>query len=265
MIGIPPVRLVNAIRYVTPLREGGSMPAIVEADDEGTYVLKFRGAGHGAKALIAEWLGAGIARALGLPIPEIVLMQLDPEFGKTERDPEIRTLIQSSAGLNLAVDYLPGAIGFEVMDRPRIAPDLASLIVWFDSFITNVDRAARNPNMLWWKRQLYLIDHGAAFYFQHNWPEANNVAHSPFRTIKDHVLLLSASQIEAAGQRAAAHLNNAFLDDLAGSIPTEWLEPAEGFASADAHRAAYGRFMRARLESAATFVAEARRARTHGI
>lgn len=262
MPGGPAVRVVNATRYVTPLREGGSLPAIVEADDDGTYVLKFRGAGHGAKALIAEWISAGIARALGLPVPEIVLMQLDPEFGLTERDAEIRALIRESGGLNLGVDYLPGSIGFEGLDRPQVTPALASLVVWFDAFIMNVDRTARNPNMLWWKRQLYLIDHGAAFYFHHHWPDAGALASSPFRPIKDHVLLLAASQIEQSAAGAARRLDGGFLAELAESIPAKWLEPGDGFAGAADHRAAYARFLQARLAAAPIFVEEALRARS---
>jgi len=162
------LRTLKATRYVTPLREGGSLPAIIEADDDGMYVLKFRGAGQGPKALIAELVAGEIARAAGLPVPEIVLVELDPELARTEPDPEIQHLIKSSAGLNLALDYLPGAVMFDpVVEKPDA--ELASSIVWFDAYVTNVDRTPRNVNMLLWHRRLWLIDHGAALYFHHTW------------------------------------------------------------------------------------------------
>src|SRR5437773_3999733 len=183
------IRTVNAIRYVTPLREGGSLPAIVEADDDGTYVLKFRGAGQGEKALIAELLAGEIGRALGLPVPEMVLVALDPDLARTERDPEIQALIRASGGLNLALDYLPGALGFDALDRALVEPVLASAVVWFDTYTSNVDRTARNPNMLFWKKRLWLIDHGAAFYFHHTWERRLDYARSPFPQIREHVLL----------------------------------------------------------------------------
>src|SRR6185295_6957802 len=158
------MRTVNTTRYVTPLREGGSLPAIIEADDDGMYVLKFRGAGQGPRALIAELVAGEIARAAGLPVPEIVLAELDPELARTEPDPEIQDLIRASAGLNLALDYLPGSVTFDPLAEQTDA-DLASRIVWFDAFVTNVDRTPRNANMLMWHRRLWLIDHGAALYF----------------------------------------------------------------------------------------------------
>src|ERR1700716_2104533 len=160
------MRIVGATRYVTPLHEGGSLPAIVEADDDGMYVLKFRGAGQGTKALIAELVSGEIARALGLSVPELVCAELDPDLARTEPDPEIFALIRDSAGLNLALDYLPGSVMFDpVVERP--AADLASRIVWFDAFVSNIDRTARNTNMLMWHRRLSLIDHGATLYFHH--------------------------------------------------------------------------------------------------
>src|SRR5919199_6850162 len=164
------VRTVTATRYVTPLREGGSLPAIVEADDLGTYVLKFHGAGQGPKVLIAELVAGEIARALGLPMPEIVFVELDPVLGRSEPDFEIKELIEKSAGLNLALDYLPGSIAFDPLITPPPDSDLASAIVWFDAYITNPDRTARNTNMLIWHRKLWLIDNGSAFYFHHSWP-----------------------------------------------------------------------------------------------
>ncbi|MBW3636257.1 MAG: aminotransferase class I and II, partial [Armatimonadetes bacterium] len=185
------LRTISATRYVTPLREGGSLPAIVEGDDEGTYVLKFRGAGQGAKALIAELVVGEMARALGLPIPEIVLMELDPVLGRTEPDPEIQDLIRASAGLNLALDYLPGSISFDplVSKSVRDNPALASQIVWFDALTTNVDRTARNTNLLVWHGRLFLIDHGAALYFHHTWDDYLERSQMPFALIKEHVLL----------------------------------------------------------------------------
>ena len=162
------VRKVNVTRYVTPLREGGSLPAIVEADDDGMYVLKFRGAGQGPKALIAEFVCGEIARHLGFRVPEIVFAYLDVELSRTEPDPEIQDLLKASAGLNLGLDYLPGSITFDP-SVDKVDMELASRIVWFDAFITNVDRTARNSNMLMWHKELWLIDHGAALFYQHNW------------------------------------------------------------------------------------------------
>src|SRR5512143_519471 len=186
------VRTVTATRYVTPLREGGSLPAIVEADDDGMYVLKFRGAGQGPKALIAELVGGEIGRALGLPVPEIVFIELDPELARTEPDPEIQALIRASAGLNLALDYLPGAVMFDPIAE-QLDADLASSIVWLDGFVTNVDRTARNTNLLMWHRRLWLIDHGAALYFHHTATSSLERSRDPFPMIKDHVLLPRAS------------------------------------------------------------------------
>src|SRR6201992_2171074 len=188
------MRTVGATRYVTPLHEGGSLAAIVEADDDGMYVLKFRGAGQGAKALIAELVAGEIARALGLPIPEIVLIELDADLARTEPDPEIQELIKASAGLSLALDYLPGAVMFDPLaEKPAAA--LASDIVWFDAFVTNVDRTPRNANMLVWHRQLQLIDHGAALYFQHSWNKYLERATDPFTRVKDHILLPFAASL----------------------------------------------------------------------
>src|SRR5471032_1551896 len=195
---MPVLRTVRVTRYVTPLREGGSLPAIVEADDDGMYVLKFRGAGQGAKALIAELVSGEIARALGLSVPELVFAELHPDLARTEPDPEIFALIRDSAGLNLALDYLPSSVMFDpVIEKP--AADLASRIVWFDAFVTNVDRTPRNTNMLMWHRRLWLIDHGATLYFHHSegWEADPQRARDPFPLIRTHVLLTKASQLEA--------------------------------------------------------------------
>src|SRR5215204_112139 len=191
------MRTVNAARYVTPLREGGSLPAIIEADDDGMYVLKFRGAGQGAKALIAELIAGEIARAAGLLVPELVFVSLDPEIAKTEPDPEIQDLIRASGGINLGLDYLPGSVMFDpVADKPD--PDLASRIVWFDAYVTNLDRTPRNANLLMWHRRLWLIDHGAALYFHHSWTNMDQRSRDPLALIKEHILLPFAADIETA-------------------------------------------------------------------
>src|SRR5207244_4152376 len=190
------LRTVTVTRYVTPLREGGSLPAIVEANDDGLYVLKFRGAGQGVKALIAELIAGELGRALGLPVPEIVFMELDPILGRSEPDYEIRSLIKASEGLNLALDYLPGALEFNPLDARRLDPLLASSIVWFDAYVTNVDRTPRNTNMLFWHRRLMLIDHGSSLYFHHSTDDFLSRSRSPFPPIKAHVLLPVASALE---------------------------------------------------------------------
>ena len=232
------------------------MPAVVEADDEGMYVLKFRGAGQGPKALVAELVAGGIARALGLPIPEIVLMELDPGLARTEPDPEIQDLIRASAGLNLALDYLPGAVNFDpVAEHPDA--ELASRIVWFDAYVSNVDRTARNTNLLVWHRQLYLIDHGAALYFQHGWDGSNAHAGNPFARIKDHVLLPWAEGLPEADRALAAKLDRALLDDIVAQVPDSWLQAADAFADPATMRAAYVDYLVLRLEQRQAFVQEA--------
>src|SRR5437763_3503548 len=207
------LRTLTATRYVTPLREGGSLPAIVEADDDGLYVLKFRGAGQGPKALIAELVAGEIARALGLPVPEIVFMELDPVLGRTEPDFEIQELIKASAGLNLALDFLPGALAFDVLDVHNLEPLLASSILWFDAYVTNVDRTPRNTNMLWWHRRLMLIDHGASLYFHHTGTNYLERSRTPFKPIKEHVLLRAASQLLEADTLLKDHLAPALLQE----------------------------------------------------
>ena len=244
------LRTVKAMRYVTPLREGGSLPAIIEADDDGMYVLKFRGAGQGVKALIAELLGGEIARALGLPVPEIVFVELDADMARTEPDPEIQDLIRSSGGFNLALDYLPGSIMFDALIQKPDAR-LASEIVWFDAYTANVDRTPRNANMLLWHRELWLIDHGAAFFYQHNWDKFSENAANPFRQVKDHILLGLADDIEKADAEAKAKLSPEVLEKIVGLIPDEWLDDAEG------DRKIYLEFLKDRLENSEIFVREA--------
>ncbi|NCT67163.1 MAG: aminotransferase class I and II [Rhodanobacteraceae bacterium] len=254
------MRTVAATRYVTPLREGGSLPAIVEADDDGLYVLKFRGAGQGPKALIAELVAGELARALGLPVPEIVFVELDGDLARTEPDPEIQHLIRASAGLNLALDYLPGSVTFDpVVEQPEA--ELASAIVWFDAFVSNVDRTARNTNLLVWHRQLWLIDHGAALYFHHDWDRFLERAVQPFARIKDHVLLPFASALREADGRLGALVTRALIERVVALVPDTWLCGDTPFADAAAHRDAYVQYLWRRIEAPHAFVEEAIRAR----
>ena len=246
------LRTVTVTRYVTPLREGGSLPALVEAEDEGMYVLKFRAAGHGVLALVAELLAGEIARALGLPIPEIVLANLDVDLARTEPDPEIHALIHDSAGLNLALDYLPGSVNFDPVVH-AVAPDLASRIVWFDAFVSNVDRTPRNTNMLMWHRAPWLIDHGSSMYFHHadRWQDDAARPRAPFPAIKTHVLLHLASQLAEADAAAVAMLTPDVVEDVLAMVPDEW----------GVDREPYRRYLLARLEAPRAFVEEAAGAR----
>lgn len=255
------LRTITATRYVTPLREGGSLPAIVEADDDGLYVLKFRGAGQGPKALIAELMAGEIGRALELPVPEIVFVNLDPVLGRSEPDFEIQGLIKASAGLNLALDFLPGALAFDALDAGEIEPLVASSILWFDAYVTNVDRTARNTNMLWWHRRLMLIDHGASFYFHHADTDYLERSRNPFASIKDHVLLPVASMIAEADALVKTRLDQARIQELVALIPDDWLESDARFVDHDAHRAAYAAYLLDRLAHSHIFVEEAIRAR----
>ncbi|HLH63349.1 MAG TPA: HipA family kinase [Ktedonobacteraceae bacterium] len=255
------LRTITATRYVTPLREGGSLPAIVEADDDGLYVLKFRGSGHGTKALIAELVAGEIGRALGLPVPEIVFMELDPVLGRSEPDFEIQALIEASEGLNLALDFLPGALPFDALDAASVDPLLASSILWFDAYVTNVDRTPRNTNMLWWHRRLMLIDHGSSLYFHHvnsNYIERSRIAFSP---IKNHVLLPVASALPEVDRDLRARLSPQILQDIVNLIPESWLEDDPDFPDPAAHRAAYLDYLLDRLANSQIFVEEALRAR----
>ncbi len=253
---------LHATRYVTPLREGGSLPALVEADDDGLYVLKFRGAGQGRKALIAELLAGEIGRALGLPVPRLAFMLLDPSLGRNEPDYEIRTLLESSSGLNFAMDYLPGSITFDPMAN-TIDARLASEIVWFDAFIMNVDRTARNTNMLMWHKKLYLIDHGASLFFHHQWETALDKFGSPFLAIKDHVLLRLASEVKHAGQKFKQMLDQNLLRSVIALVPDEWLEGEPFFTSVSEHRSAYLDFLTKRLGSSNIFEEEAQHGRAN--
>jgi hypothetical protein len=254
------LRTVNATRYVLPLREGGSLPAIVEADDLGLYVVKFRGAGQGALALVAELVAGEIGRALGLRVPEIVLVEIDPALGRNEPDTEIRELLKASAGLNLALDYLPGSTMFDPAARDFVTPAEGSLVVWFDAFTQNVDRTPRNANLLVWHRKLYLIDHGAALYFHHNWATMPQKAGSPFAEIAQHVLLPWAAQIEDAAAIAKYRLNEEVFAEIARQIPDAWLNSIASGESVDEKRAAYVDFLSKRLAVSQIFEQEAMKA-----
>jgi hypothetical protein len=255
------LRTVVATRYVTPLREGGSLPAIIEADDDGMYVLKFRGAGQGPKALIAELVAGEIARAAGLPVPEIVFVELDPELARTEPDPEIQALIRASAGLNLALDYLPGAVTFDpVADKPDA--ELASAVVWFDAYVTNVDRTPRNTNMLLWHRRLWLIDHGAALYFHHTWTNYRERSRAAFPLIKDHVLLQLASSLREVDAQMTRRVTDDIIDSIVTLIPEAWLAGDSPFSESNQQRDAYMEYLLRRLEPPHAFLEEAIRARS---
>jgi len=255
------LRTVIATRYVTPLREGGSLPAIVEADDDGMYVLKFRGAGQGPKALIAELVAGEIARAAGLPVPEIVFVELDPELARAEPDPEIQDLIRSSDGLNLALDYLPGSVTFDPVAESPDA-DLASSIVWFDAYVTNVDRTPRNTNMLIWHRRLWLIDHGASLYFHHRWDNHFGWSRNPFPLIKNHVLLQFADSLREVDSMMTGRITPDIIDRVVKLIPDAWLAGDPSFGGIIQHREVYIEYLVRRLAASHVFLEEAINARS---
>ncbi|EYF04983.1 HipA family kinase [Chondromyces apiculatus] len=257
------IRTVNTTRYVAPLREGGSLPAVVEADDDGMYVLKFRGAGQGPKALIAELVAGELGRALGLPVPEIVFMELDARFGDAEPDPDIASLLAASTGLNLGLDFLPKALPYQALAGLTLDPALAAEIVWFDAFVSNVDRTAKNTNMLLWHKRLWLIDHGAALYVHHAWTDGvdpREDALDPAAFIKQHVLLPHAGDIAAADAKLSAQLTPERIAEIVGLIPEAWLEGVETPEEAAERRAGYAAYLTRRLESPRRFVEEAIRA-----
>jgi hypothetical protein len=251
-------RSVTATRYVTPLREGGSMPGLVEADDDGLYVLKFRGAGQGPRALVAELVAGELGRALGLDVPEIVLIDLDADLGRAEPDPEIQELIAASGGRNVGLDFLPAALPFVPGAGDPPDPELAAAIVWFDALMTNVDRTPRNPNLLCWHGRLWLIDHGAALYLQHGADDLPALAHRPFPLIREHVLLPYAGSIAAADVRLAPRLTPALVEAVVTAVPAEWLDGAK---DEDATRRAYVEYLLRRLEAPRGFAEEADAAR----
>ena len=253
------MRTVTATRYVTPLREGGSLPAIVEADDSGLYVAKFRGAGQGPKALVAEVIAGALARAAGLRVPELVTIEIAAPLARNEPHDEIRDLLKASVGLNLGVDYLPGSITFDPAAGPAPAADEASAVVWLDAVVGNVDRTPRNPNLLMWHRRLWLIDHGASLVFHHAW-DALDPARAPIAPVRDHVLLPWAAALTAAGAALGPRVGAA-IEGAVAEVPEEWLAGERRFATAADHRAAYARELERRLAAAPRFVEEAERAR----
>jgi len=261
---IKELRRVKVLRYITPLREGGSLPALVEANDRQKYVLKFRGAGHGVKALIAELIGGKVAEVLGLKVPELVFADLDEDFGRTEADEEIQDLLKWSVGLNLGLTYLSGAINYDpgVME---VDPITASKIVWLDAYLTNIDRTFRNTNMLMWNRELWLIDHGASLYFHHSWKNWEEKAKTPFSLIKDHVLLKFATKLEEVNADFKKFLNAEMINQIVDLIPEDWLQWRELDKNPEEIRNVYKKFLHLRLEHADLFTKEAEDARKRSL
>ncbi len=257
------LKRLTGVRYAVPLREGGSLPAVVETDELGPYVVKFRGAGQGAKALVAETLAAGIAALLGLPLPAPALIDLGAGFGQGEPDPEIQDILRGSVGLNFGLAFLPGAIIFDPAVDRAVDPDLAAAIVWFDAYITNIDRTARNTNLLLWHDRLgrtpglWLIDHGASLYFQHRWEGYEGRIRGAFPQIKDHVLLPFAGDLAAAGARLAPLLTGGEIRRIVAAVPDEWLAGDPHFADVAAHRAAFVHYLTERLQPPRPFEREA--------
>jgi len=250
------VRTVTATRYVTPLREGGSLPALVEADDDGLYVLKFRGAAQGPRALVAELIVGEIGRALGLPVPEIVFVELDPALAKAEPDAEIQPLIASSGGLNIALDFLPGSLAFSPVVGPRPSPQLAADIVWFDALTTNPDRTPQNPNILVWHGQPWLIDHGAAIYIHHTWRDPGAHARRPFPQVRSHVLRPFAGSLVEADARLAPRLDRETLAAIVELVPDSWLPDDTPIGGPNEQRRAYLEYLERRLRTPRPFLAE---------
>jgi hypothetical protein len=261
---LPPLRRVAATRYVLPLREGGSLPALIEADDHQLYVLKFRGAGQGPKALVAELLAGRVVSALGLRVPELVLIDVEPALGRTEPDQEIQELVTASGGLNLGLAYLSGAVMFDPAASPPPSPALASQVVWADAYLSNVDRTARNSNLLVWERELWLIDHGAALYWHHDWDPARDRTADPFAAIRSHVLLGRADELPDADAALATRLTDELLAALSAELPDDWLVGQPPFASPQAHRDGYLDYLRRRRDRSAAFLGEAVDARARG-
>lgn len=253
------LRTVTVMRYILPLREGGSLPALAEADDDFKYVLKFRGAGHGVKMLISELLGGKITEVLGLKIPELVFINLDADFGRTEADEEIQDLLKFSEGLNLGLHYLSGAITYD--PGVTINPLLASKIVWLDAFITNIDRTYKNTNLLMWNKELWVIDNGASFYFHHSWQNFEAAAKTPFTYVKDHVLLPKATMLDKADQWAHEILNDHIFREIVNLIPEDWLHWNDAEETPEQIREIYFQFMKTRLDNSSIFLNEAKNAR----
>ena len=257
-------RLIGA-RYVVPLREGGSLPAVVDTESDGTFVVKFRGAGQGPRALIAEALVALIAVQVGLPVPRPAILDLDDGFGRNEPDPEIQDILRGSVGANFGLEFLAGALAFDpAVDAQLLTPELAAEIVWLDAFVTNVDRTPRNTNLLVCQQRLWLIDHGAALFFQHRWAGWRDRIQSPFPQIGDHVLLPLAGDLEAADARLRPRLDESVLGQIVESVPEEWLTPDDEFANSQAQREAYKTYLKERLNSPRAWLAEAAAAQQRG-
>jgi hypothetical protein len=255
------IRTVTATRYVAPLREGGSLPGLMEANDLGTYVVKYRGAAQGVRTLIAELITGEFGRLLGLPVPEIVFIELDATLARAEPDPEIQDLLAASDGLNLALDFLPGSLPYTVAMQHLVDPDLAARVVWLDALTTNIDRTPRNPNLLIWHRNLWLIDHGASLYLQHTWTDVETRARTPFPQISDHVLLPIASSIADAGRELRPRLTPDAIESVISAIPDDWLANPAPFETPDQLRRAYFELIQTRLSAADAFEAAAEQAR----
>lgn len=253
------LRTANLSRYILPLREGGSLPALAEACDGFKYVVKFKGSGHREKSVIAELLGGEIARKLGFLVPELVFLNVDEAFGRTEADEEIQDLLQASQGTNLGLHFLSGAINYDP-NVMKVDSELASKIVWLDAFITNVDRTFRNTNMLMWHKELWLIDHGSSFYFHHSWDNWEAQAKSPFSFIKDHVLLPFANDLDKADEELNPKIDDSFIQELVKLIPDEWLN-FDYELTPDKLRKVYAEFMTIRKQNSGTFIKEAQNAR----
>jgi hypothetical protein len=259
----PVLRLVRATKYVTPFREGGSLPGLVEADDDGLYVVKFKGAAQGPRALVAEVIAGELARSLGLPVPELVLVDIDPSLGGLDGDPWVGELLEKSPGLNLGLDFLPGSLTFNPRADGRPDADLAASIVWFDALVTNTDRSPRNPNILAWHRRLWLIDHGACLFIHHTWREPDQHARRPLGTISEHVLLPYASSLASAHERLAPAVTEELLRAIVALVPDAWLLPHPLAGDASEQRDAYLRYLRTRVaarEALTTSIEELRHA-----
>lgn len=251
---IPALRTVRATKYVTPFREGGSLPGLVEADDDGLYVVKFHGAAQGPRALVAEVLAGELARALGLPVPELVLVDIDPALGGLDGDPWVGELLERSPGLNVGIDFLPGSLTFNPRADGRPDPELAASVVWFDALVTNTDRSPRNPNILAWHRRLYLIDHGASLFIHHTWRDPTEHARRPLDTVVDHVMLPFAASLDAAQARLSPLVTEPLLRAVVELVPDEWLLPHPIAGGGAAQRDAYVVYLLERVATPAALV-----------
>lgn len=254
------IRHESTALYMQPLREGGSLPGLVEATDGFKYVAKFRGAGHGTKALIAEFIGSEIARAAGFRVPELIFLDLPEDFGRTEPDEEVQDLLKGSAGLNLGVHFLSGALTWDVLAN-RMDELTASRLVWLDAFLTNIDRTARNTNMLLWNRELWLIDQGASLYVHHSWSDWEKAALSPFPYVKDHALIRHATRMEEADAEMRARITPEVIDAVVDAVPDDWLAASGTPASVAEQRDVYRNFLKTRLSNSQIFVSNASRTR----